>query len=543
MNHLVLVGLMGTGKSTIGRLAAKELGRKFVDTDALVESTSNRSIKEIFDTDGEAAFRALELSALESVLSSAEPLVVSTGGGIIETAACRMALGQCRVAGTRVVWLQASVETLVERTARSTNRPLLLEADKTTSRHDVLAQLLTRRESLYREVADVIIPTDGFAIPRIVRDVVGAISSQNSSVASSGEGQMRRVHVALGDRSYDVVVGRGAVEHLSSLLPSSAKRAVVVTQEGIPALGTLPLPSITIEIGAGEEQKTLGTIENLCRQFAQFGLTRNDVVIAIGGGMVTDVAGFAAASYHRGTAVVHVATSLLAMVDAAIGGKTGVNLPEGKNLVGAFWQPNGVICDTHFLATLPERELRCGWGEVAKYHFIAGDDMLALSSDERIARCVEIKANIVAEDEREGGKRALLNYGHTFGHAIETSTSHRYAHGEAVAVGLVCAAFLARHLGRISDQRVDDHIAVLKAYGLSCNLPHDVTHEHLVELMARDKKAINGLTFILDGPQGLEVVHDVKADDVLRALNAMQVRLSSEPAVAESKTEPTEMGR
>jgi 5-deoxy-5-amino-3-dehydroquinate synthase len=311
-------------------------------------------------------------------------------------------------------------------------------------------------------------------------------------------------------------------------LPASAKRAVVVTQPGVPAIGNLPVPYITLEIGAGEDQKTLSTIESLCRQFAQFGLTRNDVVVAVGGGMVTDVAGFAAASYHRGTAVVHVATSLLAMVDAAIGGKTGVNLPEGKNLVGAFWQPSGVICDTNFLTTLPERELHCGWGEVAKYHFIAGDDMLSLGSDERIARCVEIKADIVAQDEREGGKRALLNYGHTFGHAIETSTHHRYAHGEAVAVGLVCAAFLARHLGRISDERVNDHLVVLQTYGLSCELPNDVSHEELVELMARDKKAINGLTFILDGPHGLEVVHEVNASDVLAGLAAMASSLKSQ---------------
>ena len=173
------------------------------------------------------------------------------------------------------------------------------------------------------------------------------------------------------------------------------------------------------------------------------GLTRRDVVVGIGGGMVTDVAGFAAASWHRGTPVVHVATTLLGMVDAAIGGKTGVNLPEGKNLVGAFWQPLGVICDLDALATLPERELRCGLGEMSKYHFLTGDDLLALALDERIARCIEIKADVVASDEREGGRRALLNYGHTLAHAIETATDHSIAHGEAVAIGLVFAAELA----------------------------------------------------------------------------------------------------
>ena len=214
---------------------------------------------------------------------------------------------------------------------------------------------------------------------------------------------VQEVAVPLGERTYSVFVGKGAVSHIHRLLPASAKRAVVVTQSGIAAIPDLEIPTLTIHIPAGEEHKSLSTIEDLCRQFAQFGLTRNDVVIGVGGGLVTDVAGFAASAYHRGTAVVHVATTLLAMVDAAIGGKTGVNLPEGKNLVGAFWQPSGVICDTNYLDTLPERELRCGWGEVAKYHFLTGDDMLALSVEERIALCVKIKATIVAADEREGG--------------------------------------------------------------------------------------------------------------------------------------------
>ena len=186
-------------------------------------------------------------------------------------------------------------------------------------------------------------------------------------------------------------------------------------------------------IGHGEQHKSLATIGDLCRGFARIGLTRNDVVIGVGGGMVTDVAGFAAASYHRGVPVVHVATTLLGMIDAAIGGKTGVNLPEGKNLVGAFWQPSGVVCDLDALDTLSQREIRCGYGEMAKYHFLTGDDLLAMSLTDRIARCVEIKAEIVAADEREDGRRALLNYGHTLAHALEIATEYRLAHGEAVA--------------------------------------------------------------------------------------------------------------
>lgn len=331
---------------------------------------------------------------------------------------------------------------------------------------------------------------------------------------------LQRVTVPLGDRSYDVVVGHGAVSQLDSLLPASARRAVIVTQSGIPFRVTPGLDHETATLAGGEHGKTMATVEELCRAFARAGLTRHDVVIAVGGGLVTDVAGFAAASYHRGIPVVHVATSLLAMVDAAVGGKTGVNLPEGKNLVGAYWQPSGVVCDLDALSTLPERELRCGRGEMAKYHFITGDDLLALPLAARIARCVAIKAEIVAADEREGGRRALLNYGHTLAHALETASDHRIAHGEAVAIGLLFAARLAHDLGRIDHQRVERHRLVVEdEYGLSTALPGDAEPDQLVSLMQHDKKSLDGsLTFVLDGPAGLEVVREVPAEVVRNVL-------------------------
>ncbi len=331
------------------------------------------------------------------------------------------------------------------------------------------------------------------------------------------------VPVDLGDRSYEVVVGRGARHELAAMLPRSAKRAVVVTQAAIPLEIDPGIPHDVVVIGAGEEHKSLSTIEDLCRRFARLGLTRNDVVIGLGGGMVTDVAGFAAASYHRGIPVVHVSTTLLGMIDAAIGGKTGVNLPEGKNLIGAFWQPSGVICDLDALDTLPPREQRCGRGEMAKYHFLTGDDLLAMDETERIARCVEIKAEVVASDEREGGRRAILNYGHTLGHALETATDHRLAHGEAVAIGLIYAAHLGRELGRIDDARVEQHYEVVRgAYELDIDLPSGLDTTELVALMGRDKKALDGLTFVLDGPRGVEVVAGVSSEAALASLGAMR---------------------
>ena len=300
---------------------------------------------------------------------------------------------------------------------------------------------------------------------------------------------IRRVTVPLGERSYDVLVGHGAAGALTSLLPATAKRAAIVTQARIPFTVEPAIPTTRFDIGDGEGHKTLATVEQLAHGFAGMGLTRHDVVVAIGGGMVTDVAGFAAATWHRGVPVVHVATTLLGMVDAAIGGKTGVNLPEGKNLVGAFWQPCGVICDLDALATLPARERRSGDGEMAKYHFLTGDDLDGMDLTDRVARCVEIKAEVVAADEREGGRRALLNYGHTLAHALEIATGHELTHGEAVGIGLVFAAELARHLGRIDAGRVEEHRKVVGGtYGLPTDVPAGLGDDELVTLWAATRR-------------------------------------------------------
>jgi 5-deoxy-5-amino-3-dehydroquinate synthase len=300
-----------------------------------------------------------------------------------------------------------------------------------------------------------------------------------------------------------------------------AKRAVVVSarpEEWVPDTGvkTLLLPAKD-----GEQDKTLSTVEELCGEFVRFGLTRSDVVVSCGGGTTTDVVGLAAALYHRGVAVVHLPTSLLAQVDASVGGKTAVNLPAGKNLVGAFWQPSAVLCDTDYLSTLPRRELRNGLGEIARCHFIGAPDLRGLSLDEQIAASVALKAGIVAMDERDAGPRHLLNYGHTLGHALELATGFALRHGEGVAIGTVFAGRLAGALGRIDQSRVDEHLSVVSHYGLPTALPTGVDPEVLVRQMHRDKKAITGLGFVLDGPDGAELVTDVPEDVVTRVLDAM----------------------
>jgi 5-deoxy-5-amino-3-dehydroquinate synthase len=330
------------------------------------------------------------------------------------------------------------------------------------------------------------------------------------------------VPVGLGDRGYSVYVGDGARHELATAIPHDSKRVAVVTQPDIGVEVDPGREHHVFFIDNGEQAKSLATVESLCRDFARWGLTRADTVVAVGGGLVTDTAGFAAASYHRGVRLVNLATTLLGQIDAAVGGKTGVNLPEGKNLVGAFWQPTAVFCDTEVLTTLPPREYRNGLGELAKYHFLGGGDLDALPIAERVAACVRIKAQVVEADEREGGRRATLNYGHTLAHALEISERFDLRHGEAVAIGLVYAAELAHRLGRIDQARVDEHRRVVSAYDLPTRLPPGADPDELVVLMGRDKKAIDGLTFVLDGPSGVETVVGVDRSDLDAAFEAIR---------------------
>jgi 3-dehydroquinate synthase len=353
---------------------------------------------------------------------------------------------------------------------------------------------------------------------------------------------MTRVRVDLGERGYDVVVAADAIDELATVL-AGRRRAAIVTQAAIPealmaharrALERAGVGHESFLMGLGEDSKTLATVEDLCRRFARFGLLRGDAVVALGGGVVGDTAGFTASVYYRGIDVVQIPTTLLAMVDAAVGGKTGVNLPEGKNLVGAFHQPLAVLADPVALTTLPEREYRCGLGEIAKYALM-GDDFVSACAGQLvardpvvlgdvIARSATIKAAYVAADEFERtGTRAVLNYGHTLAHALETASGHALLHGEAVAVGLVFAAHLAGTLERIDQRAVAHHEDVIGALGLPLEAPPGLRADDVVPIMARDKKSGGGLTFVLAGPSGIERVHDPDPAAVRKALASIGI--------------------
>jgi 5-deoxy-5-amino-3-dehydroquinate synthase len=350
------------------------------------------------------------------------------------------------------------------------------------------------------------------------------------------------VTVELGSRNYPIVVGSDAIEALAASL-SGGRRVAVVSQHPVleahgarlmRALEAQQLVYEVFEMADGEDAKTLSTVDELCRRFATWGLLRDDVVVAYGGGVVGDTAGFAAAVYHRGVDVVQVPTTLLAMVDSAIGGKTGVNLPQGKNLVGAFHQPRGVYADPSVLASLPDREYRCGLGEVAKYALMDASlrplDVRALNArdidvlSDVVTGCATIKARYVVADELERtGVRAALNYGHTLAHALETTTGHSLMHGEAVAIGLVFAAELAGALERIDPNAVTNHYEMLEALHLPTEAPAGLRAADLLSTMARDKKARGGLTFMLPGPNGIERVDDPDRSAIDKAFAAIGV--------------------
>ncbi len=345
---------------------------------------------------------------------------------------------------------------------------------------------------------------------------------------------MTTIPVAV-DSPYDVIVGAGNLAAVGRVV-AGRRRVAIVSQAGIAARyadrvrAAIDAPTELFLMGDGEQHKTLATVETLTRGFAAWGLLRGDVVVALGGGVVGDTAGFAAATYHRGVDVVQVPTTLLAMVDAAIGGKTAVNLPEGKNLVGAFHQPIAVVADTDTLVTLDPREYRSGLGEVAKYalmYDVVADptglvDVLRTGTTavidrdpavlaDVVARCAGIKAEVVAADPQERtGLRVTLNLGHTLAHALEIAFEHRLTHGEAVAIGLVFAGALAGGCERVGMDVVDRFQALPASLGLPVSVPDAaaISAAQLLTLMARDKKASGGLTFVLPGPGGLAIVED-----------------------------------
>ncbi len=344
------------------------------------------------------------------------------------------------------------------------------------------------------------------------------------------------ITVDLQSRSYEVVLQEGARHLVDGFIREhcpNAKSKVIITSASLRSElwfdFASELGAQVIEVPEGESAKTFATLEYLCERMAALELSRSDVVIAVGGGAVTDLAGFAAAVYLRGIAVVQMPTTLVGQVDAAIGGKTAINLKAGKNLVGAFHQPLAVFCDFETLETLPERERLSGLGEIAKCWLLEGrpaNELDDASLGDLVSMSVKLKASIIAADEFESGKRALLNYGHTLGHALEILALARdpdeLRHGEAVAIGLAFAVRLAHALGRVDADQIINHDEVLRILGLHYGVPANLATSDIVQAMGHDKKAHHDLTFVLEGPNGFEVVRGVEPGIVAQVLESFR---------------------
>ncbi len=461
---LVFIGPMGAGKSASAREAARELAVAAIDTDRLLEARLGEPIEAFFDREGEPAFRALEAEVAGRALEEADDGVVALGGGALGSERVRAALGR-----HTVVLVDVDAATAWQR-ARGRGRPLARDPA-------AFRAVLARRETAYEEAADAVVPGVGRGV---VARALGALRARPEGV--------RLLWATSAGGEYPVWIGTGA----AALAPWPAGgRRLVVTDATVAALHAARVPEAAglIEIPAGEVHKTLATAERVLRALVAQGATRADHVVALGGGVVGDLAGFCAATYQRGIPVVHVPTTLVAQVDSALGGKTGVDLPEAKNYVGAFHQPAGVLADPALLATLPAAELAAGYAEVVKTALIAGGTLwervgAGAPVDERvITACARTKLRVVAADERDAGARQVLNLGHTVAHAIETATGYaRLRHGEAVALGLLAALRLSGQ-----DELRGQVAELLAAAGLPCRLV-GVEPDAVVAAIARDKK-------------------------------------------------------
>jgi 3-dehydroquinate synthase len=544
-NNIFVVGLMGSGKTTIGRILARKLGKRFVDSDHEIESRTGATIPWIFEIEGEQSFRRREADVIRD-LTAQQGIVLATGGGVVLNAESRAYLKQ---RGT-VVYLRASVGSIIARTAHDKNRPLLQTADPRRK----LEELSEQREPFYQEVADVVIDTGRPNVQSMVQTILMQLASLECQAApdcvtqaepSMNEQSNILLSVDLGERSYPIVIGAGGLDDAALMARHiDGDKVAIVTNTTVAPLylerlrGGLAAQGkqvISIVLPDGEEHKNWASLMQIFDALLANKCDRKTTLVALGGGVIGDLTGYAAASYMRGVGFIQVPTTLLAQVDSSVGGKTGINHPLGKNMIGAFYQPRIVVADIDTLDTLPARELSAGLAEVIKHGAITdaaffdwieanigklmARDRAALAY--AVARSCEIKAEVVRQDEREGGLRAILNFGHTFGHAIEAGLGYgQWLHGEAVGCGMVMAADLSHRLGLVDAVSVERLRKLVAAAGLPVSAP-DLGTQRWLELMEVDKKNEGGaIKFILLKPLGSPSITTAPQEQLLATLAA-----------------------
>jgi 3-dehydroquinate synthase len=501
--HLFLYGPPGTGKSTIGKIIARNLKLPFVDLDRVIEGNTDTPIAEIMERQGETAFRELETSALHDL--SGENVVALGGGALLREGNRRWA-----ESFGRVIVLSADIDTLYQRLHESPVKRPLLAGDLKSK----LASLLETRREHY----------NSFSLKLDVGDKTAEQNAHRAQVL------LGRHHLSsMGE--YDVIV-----DQVAGLANFPMQNPIIVTDSNVAklhlpkvasALQAAGHPSNNVILPAGEENKDLELISHLWKDFLENGLDRKSTVIALGGGVVSDMAGFAASTYMRGIDWIAIPTTLLAMVDASLGGKTGIDLPEGKNLVGSFHPPKLVLADPNLLLTLSDRELRSGMAEVVKHGIIAdpelfdlctrGVDCIKESLEQVVKRAMAVKIRIIEDDPYEKGFRAALNLGHTVGHAVELVSRFGLRHGEAVAIGMVAEAKLAERLNRATAGLSGKISKVLSTIGLPTQIPEELPREEILRAMRVDKKkSANAIHFALPVDIGkVELVEVADLESVL----------------------------
>jgi shikimate kinase / 3-dehydroquinate synthase len=501
---VVCIGFMGAGKTTAAESAAAALGTTAIDVDRVIEERLGRPIERIFAEEGESAFRAAEERITLELLDAGSDAVLALGGGAITSAAVRRAL-----ADHLVVWLDVGVDTAWSR-AQGTGRPLARDRAE-------FGRLYHQREGIYADLADVILPAErSTSLPAVLAAAAGVPDDTMLLWAASASGD------------YPAYIGNQLLRTRRFWPATVAGRRFLVTDGNVGRLygDTIEPLQGRWAIMPGEQSKTVAHAEMVWTALVGAEMTREDLIVALGGGVVGDLAGFCAATYQRGIRYVQVPTSLVAQVDSAYGGKTGVDLAEAKNYVGAYHQPEAVIADPAMLASLPPEELAAGYAEVVKTALIAGGQLWERvrggadpADPEVIAACARTKLRIVAEDERDTGLRQVLNLGHTVGHAIEAATGYaRYRHGEAVALGLL----VALRLSGLDELRAEV-AGLLAARGLPRALA-DADVGQIVQATARDKKRLGTgpVPFVLlDAPGAARHGCPVAPRDLLSAVREL----------------------
>jgi shikimate kinase / 3-dehydroquinate synthase len=501
---LVFIGFMGAGKSAAAREAAAGLGTEALDLDALLERELGMSIADFFERRGEAEFRVREEGLATALLERADGGAIALGGGSLGSERVRAALAR-----HTVVLLEIEPATAWTR-VRDGGRPLARDRDRFEALH-------AERLPVYERAADAILPS-GLGV------VSHALESLQALARAPDGVRMLWARSASGD--YPVYAGPGLLR--SGFWPLDGRRFTVTDANVNRVHGPVVEPVAgTVVVDPGERSKTLGSAERVWRSLAQQGMTRKDHLVALGGGVVGDLAGFCAATYQRGVALVQVPTTLVAQVDSAYGGKTGVDLPEAKNYVGAYHQPAAVMVDPATLLTLPEEELAAGYAEVVKTALIAGGSLWkrvregagGAAQPDVILACARTKLAVVAQDERDAGRRQALNLGHTVGHAIETATAYeRYRHGEAVGLGLLAALRLSGQ-----EELRSEVSRLLEQHGLPTRL-EGVDEDEVVAAVSRDKKrrASGTVGFVLlEAPGRPRTGCEVSEADLLAAVREL----------------------